>query len=81
MPHVKHLAEEGSRAGRILEELKAEIGRPITAILILNTIALTMGPAIGGAAAESLFGQQGMVLFAFLMSGAVLFIGEIIQNF
>jgi CBS domain containing-hemolysin-like protein len=81
LAHVKHLAEEGSNAGKLLEHFKGEIAQPISAILILNTIANTTGPAVGGVAAEALFGQVGVIVFAVGMSAAVLFVGEIIPKF
>ena len=81
LPHVRHLATSGKRAGKLLAEFKSDMARPITAILILNTFANTTGPAIGGAVAELLFGQSGILYFAILMSIAVLFIGEIVPKF
>jgi CBS domain containing-hemolysin-like protein len=81
LAHVKRLAEEGSSAGKLLEHFKGEIAQPISAILILNTIANTTGPAVGGVAAEALFGQVGVIGFAVGMSAAVLFVGEIIPKF
>jgi CBS domain containing-hemolysin-like protein len=81
LAHARHLAEAGSRAWRIVEGFKDEMGKPIAAILILNTIANTTGPAIGGVAAEALFGEVGIISFAIVMSAGMLFIGEIIPKF
>lgn len=81
LAHVRHFAEGDSRAWKIVEEFKAEMARPISAILILNTIANTTGPAIGGVAAEDLFGEAGVIGFAVAMSAAILFVGEIVPKF
>ncbi|NDC36610.1 MAG: HlyC/CorC family transporter [Proteobacteria bacterium] len=80
-PHVRRCAEEGGRSWRIVEGFKADMARPISAILVLNTVANTTGPAIGGVAAEALFGEAGVIGFAIFMSAAILFLGEIVPKF
>lgn len=81
MPHVKHLADDGSPLGRTLLTLKEDVSRPISAILILNTIANTAGPAIAGSAVEDLFGGTGLAIFAGVLSVFMLFVGEMIPKF
>ena len=49
MQHAQIEALGKSRAARVLKRFKREIDQPISAILILNTIANTLGAAIGGA--------------------------------
>jgi hypothetical protein len=44
-----------SRAGRILHGFKREIDIPISAILILNTVAHTVGAAVAGATYQQVF--------------------------
>ena len=78
--HVKHLADSGSRKGRILQKLKDDIGKPIAAILILNTISNTAGAAVAGAAVASLFGEQGILLFSIFFTLAILYFSEIIPK-
>ncbi|MEM7385127.1 MAG: DUF21 domain-containing protein [Verrucomicrobiota bacterium] len=54
-PFIATLKEKGGKAGQILGELKADINRPLAAILTLNTIAHTLGAAGAGAAAAALW--------------------------
>ena len=70
--HVEILAKSGRRSGQILKELKADINKPITVILTLNTIANTMGAAIAGAAAAGLFGKQYLGLFSVIFTFTIL---------
>ena len=50
--------EEGHRIAGVLKKYKADIDRPIAAILSLNTIANTMGAAAVGAQAAQVFGSH-----------------------
>ena len=77
---VEIMAKSGRRSGAILKELKADINKPITVILTLNTIANTMGAAIAGAIAASLFGAQHLGLFSFVFTMAILIFSEIIPK-
>ena len=78
--HVEILAKSGRRSGQILKELKADINKPITVILTLNTIANTMGAAIAGAAAAGLFGKQYLGLFSVIFTFTILVFSEIIPK-
>lgn len=80
MASVKHTAESGSRSSRILLELKENIGRPIAAILVLNTISNTAGAAIAGASAGKLWGDQGLLIFSILFTISILIFSEIIPK-
>ena len=45
--------EDGSKSAKLLKKYKSDIDRPLASILVLNTIANTMGAAIiGGIAAK-----------------------------
>lgn len=74
------LAKSGLRSGLILKELKADINKPITVILTLNTIANTMGAAIAGAAAAVLFGKEYLGLFSIIFTVVILIFSEIIPK-
>ena len=50
--------EEGHRIAGVLKKYKADIDRPIAAILSLNTVANTMGAAAVGAQAAQVFGSH-----------------------
>ena len=55
---VALLVEQGRRSGKILEELKKKIDRPLSAILTVNTIANTVGAVGVGAQALVVFGSH-----------------------
>ena len=78
--HVKHLSESGSRVGAILQRFKDDVGRPISAILILNTVSHTAGAAVAGAAAAELFGNEGMVIFSLIFTLLILYLSEIVPK-
>jgi CBS domain containing-hemolysin-like protein len=77
---VEILAKSGRQSGMILKELKADINKPITAILTLNTVANTMGAAIAGAAATAIFGVHYLGLFSLVFTLAILVFSEIIPK-
>jgi len=78
--HIEALTKDGSKAGRILQQLRADVERPITAILSLNTISNTAGAAIVGALAISMFGQQWLVYFSACFTLVILLFAEIIPK-
>ena len=80
MPHVRHMSDQGSRQGAILLKFKEEIGRPISAILILNTISNTLGAALAGALVGRMYGQEAVVLFSIVFTLLILFFSEIIPK-
>ena len=80
MPYVKSLADSGSRAGTILGGFKANMEQPISAILILNTVANTAGAAVAGAQARLLFGEASLLWFSAFFTLGVLFFSEIIPK-
>jgi CBS domain containing-hemolysin-like protein len=82
LPYVRGLAESGSRAGRVLQHFKEHMGRPITAILVVNTVSNTAGAAVAGALAAVVFGERGppIVIFSAVFTLAVLFLAEIIPK-
>ncbi len=63
-----------------LEILKANIDRPLAAILTLNTVAHTMGAAGAGAEYARVFGNGTEALFAAALTVAVLILTEIIPK-
>jgi CBS domain containing-hemolysin-like protein len=82
LPYVRGLAESGSRAGRVLKNFKENMGRPITAILVVNTVSNTAGAAVSGALAAVVFGgrRPSIVIFSVVFTLAVLFLSEIIPK-
>ena len=77
---VELLAEQHPARGERLKALKADIDRPITAILTLNTLANTLGASVAGGAAAALFGRAGLAVFSIVFTLAVLLFTEILPK-
>jgi CBS domain containing-hemolysin-like protein len=60
--YVNRANQEGSRTGKLLNEFKQDIDRPLAAILTLNTFAHTIGAIGVGAQASRLWGSGGFEL-------------------
>lgn len=78
--YVAILRDEGKRAGEYLHRMQTRIDEPISAILTLNTIAHSMGAAIGGGLALRQFGDGGVAVFSAGFTLAVLLFSEIIPK-
>jgi putative hemolysin len=74
------LKGRGARAGLWLEEMLGRIDEPIAAILTLNTIAHTVGAAMGGAIALEVFGDRWIALFSAALTFTILVFSEIIPK-
>jgi putative hemolysin len=74
------LKERGKRAGQSLEGMLHRIDEPIAAILTLNTIAHTVGAAMGGAIALEVFGDRWIALFSAILTLVILVFSEIIPK-
>ncbi len=73
--------EAGQRAAGVLLRLKQErIGEAISAVLILNTIAHTIGATLAGAQAALVFGSGWVGLFSAALTLAVLVGTEIVPK-
>ena len=72
--------EEGSKTATRLKHYKADIDRPISAILSLNTIAHTVGAAGVGAQAAELWGSDAVGVASAVMTLLILVISEIIPK-
>ncbi len=78
--YIAVLEERGEGAGALLARLRARIDEPIAAILTLNTIAHTVGAALGGALALQVFGNEWIALFSALLTLAILVVSEILPK-
>lgn len=78
--YVRSLAEKGSGVGKLLLKFKEGIGEPISAILILNTVAHTAGASVAGWAAADLFGPNALLPFSVIYTLAVLYLSEILPK-
>lgn len=80
MPYISVLEKENPKAGNLLRLHKTNIHKSIASILILNTIAHTIGAAAVGAQAANLFGNDAVVIISVVMTFAILFLSEIIPK-
>lgn len=78
--HINLLQQDGAPSGDLLAKLKADINKPLSAILTLNTIAHTVGAVGAGAQATLVFGNEWIGLFSALMTLAILILSEIIPK-
>ena len=77
---VELLASKGKATGRILKAFKERIDIPISAILITNTAAHTIGTAVAGASYAEVFDAETLWIFTVVFTIAVLLFTEIIPK-
>ena len=80
MSYVAVLEKERPTVGKLLKLHKENINKSIASILILNTIANTLGAAAVGAQASILFGNDAVVYVSVVLTFAILFLSEIIPK-
>jgi CBS domain containing-hemolysin-like protein len=68
------------RAAESWRRLKKNIARPITAILVLNTVAHTGGATVAGGAFAEVYGEHNIWVFSILFTVIVLFGTEILPK-
>ena len=78
--YVAVLEKEKPRVGKLLRHHKENINKSIASILILNTIANTLGAAAVGAQASIIFGNDAVVYVSIILTFAILFFSEIIPK-
>lgn len=79
--HVEAMAKQGSTAGKILKRWKrSDIEVPVAAILILNTMAHTVGSTVAGSSYEDVFGKGTLAWFSLVFTLAILLFTEIIPK-
>ncbi len=78
--YVGVLQERRHPAGNLLADMRRNIEEPIAAILTLNTIAHTIGAAMGGAIALELFGNRWVALFSVVLTFLILVFSEILPK-
>jgi putative hemolysin len=74
------LQEEEHPIGEWLAHAQKNIDEPIAAILTLNTIAHSMGAAMGGAVAARVFGEVWVTAFSAALTLVVLLFSEIVPK-
>jgi len=80
MPYISVLEKEKPKVGMLLKAHKTNINKSIASILILNTIANTLGAAAVGAQAEHVFGSSAVFWVSVVLTFAILFFAEIIPK-
>jgi len=80
MSYVAVLEKERPTVGKLLRLHKENINKSIASILILNTIANTLGAAAVGAQAAHIFGNDAVVYVSVVLTFAILFLSEIIPK-
>ncbi|RUM63131.1 MAG: transporter [Sulfurimonas sp.] len=78
--YIAVLEKENPIAGKLLRVQKENINKSIAGILILNTIANTLGAAAVGAQAALVFGNEAVVVVSVILTFAILFLSEIIPK-
>lgn len=68
------------RLGAVWQHFKANIDRPIAAILILNTAAHTIGASVAGSEFDNLFGDQWIMAFSLVFTYLMLQFTEILPK-
>jgi putative hemolysin len=78
--HIALMQDHGEWAGDWLARAQKKIDEPIAAILTLNTIAHTVGAAMGGALAVEVFGSVWIGLFSAVLTLVILIFTEIVPK-
>jgi len=80
MSYVSLIEKERPTIGKLLKNHKTNINKSIASILILNTIANTLGAAAVGAQAKTVFGSDAVLYISIVLTFGILFISEIIPK-
>ena len=78
--YLAKLDEERPKVGAVLRRLKANVDKPLAAILSLNTIAHTVGAAGAGAQAQALWGSEVLAIASAILTLLILVLSEIIPK-
>lgn len=77
---AESLVKEGKRSGELLKGFKRRIDVPIAAILIINTVAHTVGASVAGASYENAFSSETLWIFTIVFTIGILVFTEIIPK-
>ena len=80
MSFISMKENDGAKSAPLLKQLKANIDRPISAILSLNTIAHTIGAAGVGTEATKVFGEAYFGIISAVLTILILIFSEIIPK-
>ena len=77
---LETLKRQGKSYASVWLNMRQNMGRPIAAILILNTVAHTGGATIAGGAFDDIYGDEWIWLFSVLFTVVILFGTEILPK-
>ncbi|NQY94686.1 MAG: DUF21 domain-containing protein [Campylobacteraceae bacterium] len=82
IPYISVLEKKSPQAGKLLKNLKTNIDKSIASILILNTIANTLGAMAIGIQAQKVFQSDSnfVLIVSILLTLLILFVAEIIPK-
>ena len=80
MSYVAVMERENPHVGAHLRTQKENINKSLASVLILNTVANTLGAAAVGAQASIVFGNDAVVIVSMVLTFAILFFSEIIPK-
>ncbi|MEA2019302.1 MAG: CNNM domain-containing protein [Campylobacterota bacterium] len=80
--YISVLEESSPSAGKLLKNLKKDVDKSISSILILNTFANTLGATAIGVQAQSLFNNDSnlVLIVSIILTFCILFFAEIIPK-
>lgn len=78
--YVALALKENKRSGKLLEHLKENLDRPISAILTLNTVSHTVGASVVGALVQKTYGDEFVTISSIILTIAILLFSEIIPK-
>lgn len=77
---LETLKRQGKSYASFWQNMRQNMGRPIAAILILNTVAHTGGATIAGGAFDEIYGDEWIWVFSVLFTVVILFGTEILPK-
>lgn len=80
MSYVNMLEQNQVPGAKRLKKLKTQLDRPISAILVMNTIANTVGASLVGSEASKLFDSTGVGIISAVFTFLILLLSEIIPK-
>lgn len=77
---IADIVQKNPRVGKIWQQFKQRIDRPIAVILILNTAAHTIGATIAGSKVEELYGSVAVIWFSIIFTYVMLQFTEVLPK-
>ncbi len=77
---IADISEKNKKNAKIWENFKSNIQRPIAVILVINTIAHTIGATVSGAKFIQIFGERWIGLFSIIFSFMMILWTEILPK-